>query len=280
MDEPPADPFPGPPAAPPAPAAAGPLWRDLRRFTTARVALGRAGNGLPTEAHLAFQAAHAAARDAVHAEIDFLQLSARIGAEIGVAPRVVRSLCPDRRSYLLRPDLGRALDPVDRTALAAEPAPGAIAFVICDGLSAMAVERNAAPLLSRVAPALGGGPVVLAAQARVALGDAVGEALQAEAVVVLIGERPGLSSPDSLGVYLTWAPRVGRSDAERNCISNIRAEGLAVPAAAEKLLWLIGEMRRLRCTGVALKDEQPEMVAVEAAVESVARIGAAPAASS
>ncbi|MCW3473026.1 ethanolamine ammonia-lyase subunit EutC [Limobrevibacterium gyesilva] len=232
------------------------LWRDLRRFTPARVALGRVGNGQPTAAHLAFQAAHAAARDAVHAELDLDALAEAL-AEAGLPSRCVRSACPDRHTYLLRPDLGRRLHDADRAALAAQPAPGTIAFVVCDGLSATAAQRHAAPLLARLLPALGPGPVVLARQGRVALGDDIGEAMGAEAVAVLIGERPGLSTPDSLGVYLTWQPRRGRSDAERNCISNIRPEGLPIANAAAKLTWLIREMRRLRLTGVALKDEQP-----------------------
>lgn len=232
------------------------LWRDLRRFTPARVALGRAGSGLPTAAHLAFQADHAAARDAVHAELDTTALTQDLAAA-GLASVVVRSACPDRRSYLLRPDLGRRLHPDDAALL--PPCPG-IAFLVCDGLSAIAAQRHAAPLLAAVMPALGeSGPVVVAHQGRVALGDEVGAAMGAAAVVVLIGERPGLSTPDSLGVYLTWAPRPGRTDAERNCISNIRPEGLAVPLAAAKLLWLIAAMRRLRATGIGLKDEQPAL---------------------
>jgi ethanolamine ammonia-lyase small subunit len=229
------------------------LWRDLRRFTTARVGLGRVGNGLPTAAHLAFQAAHAAARDAVHAALDLDTLAI-------AAPdvRVVRSACPDRAAYLARPDLGRRLDDADRAALASRPAPGRLAVVVADGLSATAVHRHAAAVLAALLPRLdGAGPVVIATQGRVALGDDIGAALQAEAVAVLIGERPGLTTPDSLGIYLTWAPAAGRTDAERNCISNIHAGGLAPDAAAEKLLWLIAAMRRLRLTGIDLKDEQP-----------------------
>ena len=229
------------------------LWRDLRRFTPARIALGRAGNGLPTAAHLAFQAAHAAARDAVHAELDTARLAAGLAAA-GLSSTQVHSACPDRRTYLLRPDLGRRL--AENHPLT--PAPG-IAFIICDGLSATAAQHHAAPLLAEVMPALGqSGPVVIARQGRVALGDAIGTAMGAQAVVVLIGERPGLSSPDSLGAYLTWHPRPGRTDAERNCISNIRPEGLAIPDAAAKLLWLIAAMRRLGLTGIGLKDEQPD----------------------
>jgi ethanolamine ammonia-lyase small subunit len=217
------------------------------------VALGRAGNGLPTAAHLDFQAAHAVARDAVHASLDVPALCAALNAA-GLENVVVRSQAPDRHTYLLRPDLGRRLR--DRASI--PTLPGAMLFVLCDGLSATAVQRHAVTLLRHTLPHLTGlvAPIVVAEQARVALGDDVGEALQAAAVAVLIGERPGLTAPDSLGVYLTWQPRRGRTDAERNCISNIRPEGLAPEAAAAKLLWLVGAMRRLRLTGVALKDEQ------------------------
>jgi ethanolamine ammonia-lyase small subunit len=219
------------------------------------VALGRAGNGLPTAAHLDFQAAHAAARDAVHASLDVAALRSDLSAA-GLASIAVQSEAADRRTYLLRPDLGRRLR--DHAPIARLP--GAVLFVVCDGLSARAVQCHAAPLLRHVVPRVGGlvAPVVVAEQGRVALGDDVGEAMGAEAVAVLIGERPGLSAPDSLGVYLTWQPRRGRTDAERNCISNIRPEGLSVAAAGDKLLWLIAAMRRLRLTGVGLKDEQPK----------------------
>ena len=170
----------------------------------------------------------------------------------------MRSACPDRPTYLRRPDLGRRLDEADRAALAATPVPGATAFILCDGLSPAAVQSHAVPLLAAVLPALREVAVVIVAtQARVALGDEVGEALGADAAVVLIGERPGLSAPESLGAYLTWAPRRGRTDAERNCISNIRTEGMPVAAAAGKLLWLLGQMRRRQLSGVGLKDEQP-----------------------
>ena len=243
-------------------------WATLRSFTSARVALGRAGNGVPTGAHLAFQADHAQARDAVHAALDVARMRADL-TTAGFASVAVHSAASDRRTFLLRPDLGRRLLPSDRAAL--PEATGAMLFVICDGLSATAVQRHAVPLLARVIPALTGtgslvpgvapgvAPVILAEQGRVALGDEIGALMEAEAVAVLIGERPGLSSPDSLGVYLTWQPRIGRTDAERNCISNIRAEGLPVAAAADKLLWLIRAMRRMRLTGIALKDDQPAL---------------------
>lgn len=226
-------------------------WTDLRQFTPARVALGRAGNGVPTAPHLAFQAAHAAARDAVHAELDVAALQ----DALGLPSLVVRSAAADRRSYLLRPDLGRRL-PEDAAARL-PVTPGAMLFVVCDGLSAIAVQRHAPALLTLMQPTT---PVVIATQGRVALGDAIGAAMQAAAVAVLIGERPGLSSADSLGVYLTWQPRLGRTDAERNCISNIRPDGLPIGAAAAKLQWLIAEMGRLRLTGVNLKDEQPTLL--------------------
>ncbi|MCU0986756.1 MAG: ethanolamine ammonia-lyase subunit EutC [Acetobacteraceae bacterium] len=239
-------------------------WTSLRRFTQARVALGRVGNGLPTTAHLAFQAAHALARDAVSATLDTAAL-ARDLAGLGLAVSHLRSQARDRRAYLLRPDLGRA---ANRDDLATLPREGGIALLIADGLSATAAERHAVPLLAEALPrlaAIGAAPTraVIATQARVALGDPVGEALGAEVVIVLIGERPGLSAPDSLGAYITHAPRVGRTDAERNCISNIRAGGLGYAEAAATLAWLVGEMLRRGHSGVALKDERPATPALE-----------------
>jgi ethanolamine ammonia-lyase small subunit len=237
------------------------LWQDLRRFTQARVALGRAGNGMPTSAHLDFQAAHAAARDAVQAALNVGALTATLAAD-GIESVAVRSTATDRETYLLRPDLGRRLDPTDAARLA--PVPGCFALVVCDGLSTIAVQRHAAPMLALLVPALRARrlpvpPVVVATQGRVALGDEIGAALGAVAVAVLIGERPGLSAADSMGAYLTWKPRLGRTDAERNCISNIRPLGLSPSAAATKLLWLIDRMFTLGLTGVELKDEQPQI---------------------
>jgi ethanolamine ammonia-lyase small subunit len=235
------------------------LWGDLRRFTRARVGLGRVGNAQPTGAHLDFQEAHARARDAVWSALDVAALAADV-ERLGSTARHVRSAAEDRRTYLLRPDLGRRLRDEDRAALPLLP--GCFAIVLADGLCATGVQAHAVPLLAALLPGLAEAgwavaPLVIATQARVALGDAVGEALGAAAVAVLIGERPGLSATDSLGAYLTWAPRAGRTDAERNCISNIRPAGLAPAAAARKLLWLIGAARRLGMTGVALKDDEP-----------------------
>ncbi len=216
---------------------------SLRRFTQARVALGRAGTSLPTAAHLDFQEAHAAARDAVWSALD--------PATLGLDAPVVHSEARDRREYLLRPDLGRRLRDEDRARL---PRTGGVVVVVADGLCAAGVQAQAAALIRAFATPW---PVVVAQQARVALGDDVGEAMGADAVVVLIGERPGLSAQDSVGLYLTWAPRRGRSDAERNCISNIRPGGLSHADAAAKLHWLLRGARALGASGVALKDEMP-----------------------
>jgi ethanolamine ammonia-lyase small subunit len=174
----------------------------------------------------------------------------------------VASQAADRRSYLLRPDLGRRLREADRQRLARSPTPGAYLLVVVDGLCAAGVQAQAPLLLAELVPMLKAarmapGPLVLAGQGRVALGDEIGEALQAAMVAVLIGERPGLSATDSLGVYLTWGPRCGRTDAERNCISNIRPGGLTPRAAAAKLAWLMQQAAGLGATGVALKDEAP-----------------------
>ncbi|MCU0888305.1 MAG: ethanolamine ammonia-lyase subunit EutC [Rubritepida sp.] len=218
-------------------------WSSLRRFTAARVALGRAGTALPTAAHLDFQEAHAAARDAVWSELR--------PEALGLAAPVVRSEARDRREYLLRPDLGRRLRAEDATRL---PRTGGVVVVIADGLCATGVQAQAAALVAAFGATW---PAVIALQARVAIGDDIGAAMGAEAVVVMIGERPGLSAQDSVGLYLTWQPRRGRTDAERNCISNIRPGGMTHADAAAKLHWLLRGARALGATGVALKDEMP-----------------------
>ena len=247
------------------------LWRDLRGLTQARVALGRVGTGVPTAAHLAFQADHAAARDAVWSVLDAPALLAEAAA-IGLAACRVASEVPDRRAYLLRPDLGRRLRPEDRAAL--PDATGCVVFVVADGLCARGVQAQAMAVIAACLPSLAKagfavGPVVVAEQARVALGDEVGAAMRAAATVVLIGERPGLSATDSLGAYLTWAPGPGRTDADRNCISNIRPTGLPPRAAAAKIFWLLTAARRLNATGVMLKDEQPEDTPLSASQDPV-----------
>jgi ethanolamine ammonia-lyase small subunit len=234
-------------------------WGALRAHTPARVALGRSGVSLPTAELLRFGYAHALARDAVHLPLDVPALCAELSGD-GWPTLPVHSAAADRATYLLRPDLGRRLseDSAAQLAAHAPPEPCDIQLVIGDGLSSLAVSRHAVPLLREIRAQAGAslrfGPVVVARQARVALGDPIGELMRARLVVVLIGERPGLSSPDSLGLYLTWAPRCGRSDAERNCISNVRPEGLGYEQAARRLLWLCGEAQRLQLSGVQLKD--------------------------
>jgi ethanolamine ammonia-lyase small subunit len=232
-------------------------WAALRRFTPARIALGRSGPGLPTREVLAFGLAHARARDAVHRPLDAEGLEAGLRLA-GHEPLRVHSAAPDRVTYLTRPDLGRRLAAKGAAALSGR-GPVEIAVVAADGLSAVAVERHALPLLAALralAPGRWAGlPVAVALQARVALGDEIGERLGARLAVVLVGERPGLSSPDSLGIYLTHGPRVGRTDAERNCLSNVRPEGLGYAGAALRLDWLAGEALRRGLSGVALKDE-------------------------
>lgn len=232
-------------------------WAALRRFTPARIALGRAGPGWPTREVLAFGLAHARARDAVHLALDADALDIDL-RRAGYTPLRVHSAAVDRATYLTRPDLGRRLDAAGAARLDGLRGAPEVVVTVEDGLSALAVQRHVPALLAclrALSPRWSGMPVVVALQGRVALGDEIGERLGAQFVVVLIGERPGLSSPDSLGAYLTHAPRVGRSDAERNCVSNIRPEGLDYASAAAKIDWLVREGLRRGVTGVGLKDE-------------------------
>ncbi|MBC9879494.1 ethanolamine ammonia-lyase subunit EutC [Bradyrhizobium sp. INPA01-394B] len=237
---------------------------DLRSFTPARVALGRSGASLPTKPLLDFTLAHARARDAVHAAFDAPHLAAAVRA-LGLAVTEVRSRAADRTDYLRRPDLGRQLDAGSTAALAeSATAPCQLAIVIGDGLSAAAIHAHGLALLQSLRRRLGEGEavvighVVVASGARVALGDEIGAILGARMVLVLIGERPGLSAPDSLGAYLTFAPKPGLTDAERNCVSNIHKAGLSYDEAALKIAWLVREGLARRLTGVALKDESAD----------------------
>jgi ethanolamine ammonia-lyase small subunit len=235
----------------------------LRDFTPARVALGRAGCSLPTRHLLDFQLAHARARDAVHAELDPQALALELQPMVGEC-LLARSAAPDRSSYLRRPDLGRRLNDDSRGSLASRAGQFDAAFVVADGLSALAIERHAPPLLQAILDLLDRrdwslAPLVIAQQSRVALGDDIALCLGACLSVVLIGERPGLSSPDSLGIYLTWNPQPGLTDASRNCISNIRTEGLSYPAAAQTLVFLMTESRRRKLSGVDLKAAAPRL---------------------
>jgi ethanolamine ammonia-lyase small subunit len=238
----------------------GDLAARLRALTPARVGLGRTGVSLETRDRLDFERCHALARDAVHARFESAALAAELSKLTGGETLPLHSAASDRTTYLQRPDLGRILDEPSRKALerAARAGGCELALVVADGLSALAVARHAAPLLAELLPQLNSwklAPSCLVEQGRVAIGDEIGAALGAEIAVVLIGERPGLSSPDSMGAYLTWNPRPGRTDAERNCISNIRPEGLPYAQAAAELAYILNEARRLRLTGVALKAE-------------------------
>jgi ethanolamine ammonia-lyase small subunit len=273
--------------AAPAPLLTPARWAALRQYTDARIALGRAGHSLPTAPHLAFQLAHAQARDAVHLPLDALGVVSSLRA-LGLETLLLHSAAADRTSYLQRPDLGRRLDEPSRAALAEwraqldqraqqaqsnseENTPQQprfdIAFVVADGLSALAVHTSAVALVAATLARLRAdasqawtvAPVAVVEQGRVAVGDEVGQALLARAVVVVLGERPGLSSPDSLGLYLSWAPKPGLQDASRNCISNLRPAGLLVDAAAAKLHHLLTASRLRQLTGVGLKDDSDEL---------------------
>lgn len=249
MDKPPVDPQ-------------NPLL-ELRRLTPARIALGRTGTSMPTSAQLDFQYAHAQARDAVHLPFDHRGLGSQL-AERGRESLLLHSAATDRNSYLQRPDLGRKLSDQSAQTLRdyALSHPGGIdlAVVVADGLSALAVHRHTLPFLARMeeqtaAEGWSLSPVILVEQGRVAVADEIGELLGAKMVVILIGERPGLSSPDSLGLYFTYNPKVGLTDAYRNCISNVRLEGLSYGMAAHRLLYLMREACRRQLSGVSLKDE-------------------------
>jgi len=225
----------------------------------ARVGLERAGVALATREVLAFQLAHAAARDAVHQPLD------RVSIQLACAGRkwpllALHSLAVDRTVYLRRPDLGRRLDERSRESLV-EDASCDLAVVLVDGLSALALERHALPLLDLLLPLFDDAgwsraDLVLVEQGRVAIGDEIGLARHASLALVLIGERPGLSAPDSLGAYLTWHPAPGRTDAERNCVSNIRPDGLGYREAADRIFGLASEARRRSLTGVGLKEDR------------------------
>jgi ethanolamine ammonia-lyase small subunit len=243
-------------------------WQALRKFTAARIALGRSGVSLPTSAQLEFQLAHAQARDAVHLALDTKALTGRLCDSFADGTRclTLSSAAGNRDTYLQRPDLGRRLDAASRAVLQElrqnhEPAANYdLAIVIADGLSALAIEQNALPFLEALMRKLAPedwtlAPIAIVRQGRVAIGDEVGELFNAKVVVILIGERPGLSSPDSMGLYLTWAPRIGLTDESRNCISNVRPAGLSYEEAAFKLHYLLTQARQRQLSGVKLKDE-------------------------
>jgi len=240
------------------------IWSDLRRFTAARIGLRRAGASLATRDMLDFQLAHARARDAVHAPLDAAKLTADLSA-LGVPVISIASAVADRQTYLMRPDLGRRLAAGAQPILARHRGDYDVVFVVADGLSALAVQRHAAPLLAPVLAALQTegwkvAPPVLVRHGRVAIGDVIANGLSAACVAVLIGERPGLSAPDSMGAYLTWRPDARTTDAGRNCISNIRPEGIDYATAAFRLTHLLRAMRAGGVSGVALKDESGRLL--------------------
>ncbi|HBA89670.1 MAG TPA: ethanolamine ammonia-lyase [Geobacter sp.] len=241
-------------------------WVALRRFTQARIALGRAGHALPTKAQLDFQLAHAQARDAVHLPWAIDDFAGEM-RDLGLEPLILNTPVASREQYLRRPDLGRLLTEESRcrlTDLAAGETD--VALILTNGLSSTAVERHGIPLLQAVAEGYRArnirmAPISLVVNGRVALSDAIGGLLAARVAVIIVGERPGLSAADSLGIYLTYGPQPGNTDAERNCISNIRPpEGLGYEAAAAKLLYLTGEAMKRGLSGVALKDEMDELL--------------------
>jgi ethanolamine ammonia-lyase small subunit len=250
--------------------------RDLQDLTPARVGLGRAGASMPTKALLEFTLDHARARDAVHAAFDVPALISGLN-DLGLAAFDVSSRASNRKDYLRRPDLGRALDPASQQLLARGKASSCqLAIVIGDGLSPTAVKAHAIELIRSLVARLAVerieiGHAVVASGARVALGDEIGAILGARMIVMLIGERPGLSAPDSLGAYLTFAPRPGRTDAERNCVSNIHGSGLGYDEAAFKMAWLIREGLAREVTGVALKDDSGELTPRPVTANSIGR---------
>ena len=252
-------------------------WDNLKRLTAARVALGRAGTSLPTSAHLEFQLAHAGARDAVHSGLDADRLADQI-RDKGLSCFVGNSAAVGREEYLQRPDLGRKLDEATKKSLSdwhqEEGAPEFdLSIVIADGLSARAVRDHSLPMLANLITlaekeSWSLSPVVIIRQGRVAIGDEIGSQLAARMVVLMIGERPGLSSPDSLGVYFTFEPKPGLRDDSRNCISNIRPEGLSHALASHKLAGLLRGANERRLSGVQLKDDS-ELVAVDSGIADI-----------
>lgn len=240
-------------------------WASLNQFTPARIALGRAGMSLPTRACLEFQLAHALARDAVTMPLDFAGMEQRLNLH-GYHTVALQTRAENQQMYLQRPDLGRLLSAPALACLRHTPPDTADAVVVvADGLSSMAIERHAEPFLSLLLPELQAKgyerpPLCLVKHGRVAIGDAIAEHYAARLCIVMIGERPGLSSPDSMGIYFTYQARSGIStDADRNCISNIHSNGLSYERALRKLLFLLNEAEKLKLSGVNLKDETTDV---------------------
>jgi len=240
------------------------IWTTLRRLTAARIGLARSGASLATAPLLDFKLAHARARDAVHEALDPPRLVADLEA-LGVPVCAAASAASDRQTYLMRPDLGRRLAPEARAAVAKDAGQYDVAIVICDGLSARAVQMHARPVLAELLPMLNKqsvkvAPLVVVTHGRVAVGDAIAGLLGADCAMVLIGERPGLTAPDSMGAYLTWRPSAQTADADRNCVSNIRPDGIGYADAAAKLAYLLAAIRGRQLSGVQIKDESDRLL--------------------
>lgn len=246
------------------PAQGDGAWARLRALTPARIGLARTGASLATLPLLEFKLAHARARDAVREPLDLSHLVADLSG-FGLAVRAVASAAGDHQTYLMRPDLGRQLAPDDEVSLKPDAGVYDIAIVIADGLSARAVRMHARPVLSKLLPLLRAdgwriAPLVVVRHGRVAIGDSIATLMGADCAVVLIGERPGLTAPDSMGAYLTWRPRAQTTDADRNCISNIRPAGIGYADAVAKLAYLLTAIRDRRLSGVQLKDESDQLL--------------------
>jgi ethanolamine ammonia-lyase small subunit len=253
-----------PPDRPPTARQDENLWADLRRLTAARIGLKMTGASLATGPLLDFQLAHARARDAVREPLDEARLIADLGT-LELPVLAVESAAEDRQHYLMRPDLGRRLTARAEATLAPHVDGYDVAFVVTDGLSARAVQTHAHPVLAAVLPDLRAegwrvAPLIIVNRGRVAVGDAVARTLKATCAVVLIGERPGLTAPDSMGAYLTWEPGAQTTDSNRNCISNIRPDGIGYAAAAFKLVHMLRAMRARRLSGVLLKDDSDQLL--------------------
>jgi ethanolamine ammonia-lyase small subunit len=244
-------------------------WQFLQNFTPARIARGRAGHSIPTQELLKFQADHAQARDAVYSTLETQELIKTIFDTFNLSIISLKSEVSSRPQYLKRPDLGRTLNQESREKLInLYPTESDITFVVADGLSAQAINQNALPLLENLIPKLHKikwriAPICIVEQGRVAIADEIGFLSKSEIVVILIGERPGLTSPDSMGAYITFCPRVGTTDESRNCVSNIRPEGMNYQLAADKILYLLTEMKTKKLSGVGLKDELDSTLQLE-----------------